>query len=95
MDYISLNRWQADRDLLFVFTLCNLLFVTTQLRQGKKVSIIPSGDVNTGAVPSRRGLLDDSPYRVVEVTVHRAMGHDRIPGASRDPGMSYGYFRKT
>jgi hypothetical protein len=40
-DYSSLNRWQANRDLLSVFTFCNLLSViyfsvTTQLRQGKK-----------------------------------------------------------
>jgi hypothetical protein len=25
-DYSSLNRWQANRDLLSVFTFCNLLF---------------------------------------------------------------------
>jgi hypothetical protein len=31
-DYSSLDRWQANRDLLFVFTFCNLLFVTTHLR---------------------------------------------------------------
>jgi cytochrome c biogenesis protein ResB len=30
-----------------------LLFVTTHLRQGKKVSILPPGDVNSGPVPSR------------------------------------------
>jgi hypothetical protein len=27
----SLNRWQANRDLLFIFTLYNLLSVTTHL----------------------------------------------------------------
>jgi hypothetical protein len=34
-DYTSLNRWQANRDLLSVFTFRNLLSVTTHLRQGK------------------------------------------------------------
>jgi hypothetical protein len=49
-DYSSLDRWQANRDLLFVFTFCNLLFATTHLRQGKKVSILMPGDVNSGPV---------------------------------------------
>jgi hypothetical protein len=52
-DYSSLDRWQANRDLLSVFTFCNLLFATTHLRQGKKVSILVSGDVNSGPVASR------------------------------------------
>jgi hypothetical protein len=52
-DYCSLDRWQANRDLLAIFISCNLLFVTTHLRQGKKVSILPSGDVNPRLVPSR------------------------------------------
>jgi hypothetical protein len=60
-DYSSLDRWQANRDLLFVFTFCNLLFVTMHLRQGKKVSILVSGDVNSGPVDSRRGLLEAVP----------------------------------
>jgi hypothetical protein len=30
---------------------------------GKKVSILPPGDVNPGPVPSRRGLLENCPYR--------------------------------
>jgi hypothetical protein len=30
-DYSSLNRWQANRDLLSVFSFCNLLFVMTHL----------------------------------------------------------------
>jgi hypothetical protein len=64
-DYSSLKRWQANRDLLSVFTFRNLLFVTTQLRQGKKVSILPPGDVNAGPVPSRRGLLEYNLYRAV------------------------------
>jgi hypothetical protein len=41
--------------------------VTTHLCQGKKVTILPSGDVNPGPIPSRRGLLKDSPYSVVRV----------------------------
>jgi hypothetical protein len=42
-------------------------FVMTHLRRGKKVSILPPGDANSGSVPSRRGLLEDSPYRAVGV----------------------------
>jgi hypothetical protein len=60
-DYSSLDRWQANRDLLFVFTFGNLLFVTTHLRQGKNVSILPSGDVNLGPVASRQGFLETVP----------------------------------
>jgi hypothetical protein len=60
-DYSSLNRWQANRDLLSVFTFCNLLSVTTHLRQGKKVSIFVLGDVNSGPIASRRGLLEAVP----------------------------------
>jgi hypothetical protein len=39
--------------------------VMTHLRRGKKVSILSPGDANPGSVPSRRGLLEDSPYRTV------------------------------
>jgi hypothetical protein len=53
------------------------------------------GDVNPGPVASRRGLLEDSPYRVVEVAVYRATSHDHVPRASRDPRLSCGHFRKT
>jgi hypothetical protein len=60
-DYSSLDRWQANRDLISVFTLCNLFSVTTYLRQGKKVSILPPGNVNSGPVASRRGLLEAVP----------------------------------
>jgi hypothetical protein len=48
-------------DLLSVFTFCNLPFTTTHLRQGKKISILVSGDVNSGPVASRRGLLEAVP----------------------------------
>jgi hypothetical protein len=52
-DYNSLNRWQANRDLLSVFTFCNLLSVTMHLCQGKKVSILVAGDVNFSPIASR------------------------------------------
>jgi hypothetical protein len=35
--------------------------VTTHLRQGKKASILVPGDVNSGPVASRRGLLEAIP----------------------------------
>jgi hypothetical protein len=35
--------------------------VTTHLRQGKKVSILMPGDVNSGPVASRRGLFEVVP----------------------------------
>jgi hypothetical protein len=57
-DYSSLDRWQTNRDLLYVFTFCHLLSVTTHLRQGKKVSILVPGDVDSGPVASRQGLLE-------------------------------------
>jgi hypothetical protein len=60
-DYSSLDRLQANRDLLFVFTFCNLPFAMTHLCQGKKVSIIVPGDVNSGPVASRRGFLEAVP----------------------------------
>jgi hypothetical protein len=41
--------------------------VTTHIRSGKKVSILSSGDVNSGPVPSRESLVEDSQYRVVWV----------------------------
>jgi hypothetical protein len=65
--YSSLNRWQGNKDLLSAFTLYNLLFITTHLRQGKKLSLLLSGDVNPGPIPSTRGLLEDSPYHAVEL----------------------------
>jgi hypothetical protein len=67
-NYSSLNRWQANRDLLFAFNLCNLFSITTHLRQGKKISILPPGDVNPGPIPSRRGLLEDVLYRAEGAT---------------------------
>jgi hypothetical protein len=60
-NYSSLGSWQDNRDLLFVFTFCNLFFATMHLRQGKKISILVPGDVNFGPVASRRGLLEAVP----------------------------------
>jgi hypothetical protein len=54
----SLDRWQANMDLFSVFTFCNLFSTTTHLRQGKKVSILVPGDMNSGTIASRRGLLE-------------------------------------
>jgi hypothetical protein len=45
----------------------HLFPVTTHLCQGKNVSILPSSDVIPEPVPSRRGLLEDIPYRAVGV----------------------------
>jgi hypothetical protein len=59
----------------------HLLFIMTHQRQGKKIIILPLGDVDLGPIPSRRGLLEDSPYRAVGAAVHRAMSHDRAPRA--------------
>jgi hypothetical protein len=73
----------------------HLLFVTMHRRQGKKVSILLPGDVNPWPVPSRRGLLDDSPYHVVGAAVHCAMSHDHKPRAYGDLGMSCGDLRKA
>jgi hypothetical protein len=56
-DYSSLDRWQANRDLLSVI----YFSVTTHLHQGKKVSILVLGDVDSGPVASRRGLLEAVP----------------------------------
>jgi hypothetical protein len=42
-------------------------FVTMHLRKGKKLSVLPSDDVNQGPILSRRGLLEDSPYQAVGV----------------------------
>jgi hypothetical protein len=60
-NYSSLDRWQTNRDLLYVFTFCKLLSLTTHLRQGKKVSILMSGDVDSVPIASRRGLLEAVP----------------------------------
>jgi hypothetical protein len=60
-DYSSLNWWQANWDLLYAL----YYFVMTHLRNGKKVSILPPGDVNLGPVPSRRGLLEGNLYCAV------------------------------
>jgi hypothetical protein len=42
-------------------------FVTTLLQKGKKVSFLLPSDVNTRPIPSRRGLLENSPYCTVGV----------------------------
>jgi hypothetical protein len=73
----------------------HLLFVTTHRRQGKKVNILPLGDVNPGPILSRRGLLENSPYHAVWAVLHRAISHDHAPRACGDLGMSCGHFRKT
>jgi hypothetical protein len=52
-DYSSLNWWQANMDLLSAFTLSIYYSVTTHRQKGKMVSILPSGDVNPGPIPSR------------------------------------------
>jgi hypothetical protein len=72
----------------------HLLSVTTHRRQGKKVSILSLGDVNSRPLPSRQGLLENSPYRIVGAAVRHAMSHDRAPRACGDLGMSYGDLRK-
>jgi hypothetical protein len=39
--------------------------VMTHRRKGKKLSILPPGNVNPRPIPSTRGLLEDSPYHAV------------------------------
>jgi hypothetical protein len=56
-DYSSLDRLQAIRDLLSAI----YFSVTTHLHQGKKESILVPGDVDSGPVASRRGLLGAVP----------------------------------
>jgi hypothetical protein len=60
-NYSSLSRWQANRDLLSAI----YFSVTTHRRKGKNVRILPLGDVNPEPIPSRRALLEDSPYRSI------------------------------
>jgi hypothetical protein len=79
MDYSSLDRWQANKDLLSVFTFYNLPFVTMQSR--------------TRCLKAR--FACGSPYRAVGATLHRATSHDHVLRASRDLRMSCGHFRKT
>jgi hypothetical protein len=66
----------------------------THLRQGKKVSLLPPGDVNPGSVSLKKGLLKDCPYHVIEIAVRHAMSHDHVPRASRDLEMLCGHFHK-
>jgi hypothetical protein len=47
--------------VLSVFTFCNLLSITMHLHQGKKVSILVPGDVDSGPIALRRGLLEAVP----------------------------------
>jgi hypothetical protein len=63
-DYSSLNNWQANKDLLSAI----YFSVMTHRQKGKKVSILSPGDVNPEPIPSRRDLLEDSPYRAVGAT---------------------------
>jgi hypothetical protein len=56
-DYSSINRWQASRDLVSTI----YFFVMTHLHQGKKVSILVPGDVDSSPIASRRGLLEAVP----------------------------------
>jgi hypothetical protein len=48
---------------IYVMYLLSIIYfsVTTHLRQGKKVSILMLGDVDSGPVASRRGLLEAVP----------------------------------
>jgi hypothetical protein len=64
-------------------------------QQGKKVSILLLGDVNPGPVTSRRGLLEDNPYRAVGAVVHRAMSHDSAPRVCGDLGVPCGDLHKA
>jgi hypothetical protein len=64
-DYSSLNMWQANR--VYILPLLYAIYYSIMMQQGKKVSILPLGGVNPGPIPSRRGFLEDSPYRVVGV----------------------------
>jgi hypothetical protein len=48
--------------IYFLYLLSAIYFcVTTHLRQGKKVSILMPGDMNSGLIASRRGLLEAVP----------------------------------
>jgi hypothetical protein len=48
--------------IYFLYILPIIYFsVTTHLCQGKKISILVSGDVDSGPVASRRGLLEAVP----------------------------------
>jgi hypothetical protein len=73
----------------------HLFSIMTHQRQGKKIIILPPGDVDLGPVPSRRGLLEDSPYRAVGAAVRRATSHDRAPRACGDLGVSCGDLHKA
>jgi hypothetical protein len=42
--------------------------VVMHQQKDKKINILLSGDVNPEPIPSRRGLLEDSPYYLVGAT---------------------------
>jgi hypothetical protein len=73
----------------------HLLSVKTHRQQGKKISIILLSDVNPRPIPSRQGLLEDTPYHAVGAAIHRATSHDSAPRACEDLGMSCDHFHKT
>jgi hypothetical protein len=73
----------------------HLLSVMMHQRQGKKVSMLPPGDVNPGSVLSRPGLLEDIPYRAVGAAVHHTMSHDRTPRVCGDLGVCCGDLHKA
>jgi hypothetical protein len=89
-DYSSLDRWQANGDLLSVFTFYN--DAPTTRWEGK---CPPTGwcEFRTRCLKAR--FTWGSPYGAVGSDVHCAMIHYRVPKVSRDLGMSCGQFHKT
>jgi hypothetical protein len=72
------------------FTFCN---DTPMPRQEGKSH--PAGWCESRTRPLKTRLLEDSPYRAIEIVVHHVTSHDRVPRVSRDLGLSCGHFRKT
>jgi hypothetical protein len=62
---VVLTRGKLNRFYFLHLLYVIYYFVMTHLREGKNISFLPPGDVNLIPVPSRRGLLKDSPYRAV------------------------------
>jgi hypothetical protein len=53
----------------FLHLLSSIYYSVAMHRQkDKKINILLSGDVNPEPIPSRRGLLEDSPYYLVGAT---------------------------